>query len=630
MKIRGKYIFSGFGNLPKQKNKSIIQVSFYFTSEATMINTFCKFPLWECTRKLSAVALGREKADLVIKNAKLINVCTHEILEGYDVAVSMGRIAAIGDVSASVGENTKVVDGTGKYLAPAFMDGHMHIESSMLTAGEYARAVIPHGTSGIFFDPHEICNVKGLDGVKCMLKDAETTPLKAMLTTPSCVPAVPGFEDTGSEIHPADVAETMKWKECAGLGEMMNFPGIVNSDKHTHDIVGETLKAGKTVTGHFSIPETGAMLNAYIAAGISCCHESTTEQSALEKMRRGMYVQLREGSAWHDLEEVGKAVTKHSVESRFACLVTDDSHPHTLVSSGHLDHLVRRAVEEGFDPVTAIQMVTINTAECFGLAAELGSITPSKCADMVLISDLEKCVVDEVFIDGELVAEKGKALFERGKYSYPEEYRHSVNLDKIDESALKIAAEGTVKAHVIEVIPAKTSTVDKTVKMTAVNGELKADPARDIMKACVFERHHRTGNVGKGFISGFGIKDGALAQTVAHDAHNLLVVGTNDSDMAIAVNTLIDCGGGLVAVKDGKILGLVELPVAGLMNDVPVEEMEEKVKVLENAWKELGCTLPSPFMTMSIVSLACLPEVRITDRGLVDCRTFKFLDLIEK
>lgn len=390
----------------------------------------------------------------------------------------MGRIAAIGDVSASVGENTKVVDGTGKYLAPAFMDGHMHIESSMLTAGEYARAVIPHGTSGIFFDPHEICNVKGLDGVKCMLKDAETTPLKAMLTTPSCVPAVPGFEDTGSEIHPADVAETMKWKECAGLGEMMNFPGIVNSDKHTHDIVGETLKAGKTVTGHFSIPETGAMLNAYIAAGISCCHESTTEQSALEKMRRGMYVQLREGSAWHDLEEVGKAVTKHSVESRFACLVTDDSHPHTLVSSGHLDHLVRRAVEEGFDPVTAIQMVTINTAECFGLAAELGSITPSKCADMVLISDLEKCVVDEVFIDGELVAEKGKALFERGKYSYPEEYRHSVNLDKIDESALKIAAEGTVKAHVIEVIPAKTSTVDKTVEMTAVNGELKADRER--------------------------------------------------------------------------------------------------------------------------------------------------------
>ena len=232
-----------------------------FSEEKPMINTFCKFPLFKCTRKLSAVALGREKADLVIKNAKLINVCTREILERYDVAVSMGRIAAVGDVSASIGEFTKIIDGKGKYLAPAFIDGHMHIESSMLTAGEYARAVIPHGTSGVFFDPHEICNVTGLDGVKCMLKDAETTPLKAMLTTPSCVPAVPGFEDTGAEITAKDVAETMLWDECAGLGEMMNFPGILNCDESTHNIVDETLKAGKTVTGHFSTPETGATLS---------------------------------------------------------------------------------------------------------------------------------------------------------------------------------------------------------------------------------------------------------------------------------------------------------------------------------------------------------------------------------
>ena len=595
-----------------------------------MVNTFCKFPLWECTRTLSAVALGKEKADLVIKNAKLINVCTREILSGYDVAVAMGRIAAIGDVSASIGEKTKVIDACGKYLAPAFMDGHMHVESSMLTVGEYARAVIPHGTCGIFFDPHEICNVIGLSGVKCMLEDAKTTPLKAMLTTPSCVPAVPGFEDTGSEIHPADVAETMKWDECAGLGEMMNFPGIIGSDKHTHDIVGETLKAGKTVTGHFSIPDTGAALNSYIAAGINCCHESTTESSALEKMRRGMYAQLREGSAWHDLEEVGKAITKHDVDSRYACLISDDSHPSTLIGSGHLDHIVKRAIEDGIDPITAIQMVTLNTAECFGLSRELGSIAPSKCADMVLISDLEKCTVTDVFIDGELVAQNGKALFEKKNYSYPEEYRHSVHLNEVDESAFKIAAGGTVKVHVIDVISAKTSTKDVIAELTAKNGELTADGERDILKACVFERHHGTGKVGKGFIKGFGIKEGALAQTVAHDAHNLLVVGSNDSDMALAVNTLIKCGGGLVAVKNGKILGLVELPIAGLMNDVSVEEMNKKVCRLEDAWKELGCNLPSPFMTMSIVSLACLPEIRITDRGLVDCRTFEFLDLIEK
>ena len=595
-----------------------------------MVNTFCKFPIWQCTRTLSAVAVGKEKADLVIKNAKLINVCTREILSGYDVAVAMGRIAAIGDVSASIGEKTKVIDATGKYLAPAFMDGHMHVESSMLTVGEYARAVIPHGTCGIFFDPHEICNVIGLSGVKCMLEDAKTTPLKAMLTTPSCVPAVPGFEDTGSEIHPADIAETMKWNECAGLGEMMNFPGIIGSDDHTHDIVGETLKAGKTVTGHFSIPDTGAALNGYIAAGVNCCHESTTESSALEKMRRGMYAQLREGSAWHDLEEVGKAITGHDVDSRFACLISDDSHPSTLIGSGHLDHIVKRAIEEGVDPITAIQMVTLNTAECFGLSRELGSIVPSKCADMVLISDLEKCTVTEVFIDGELVAQNGKALFEKKNYDYPEEYRHSVHLSEVDESAIKIAGEGKVKVHVIDVISAKTSTKDFIAELTAKNGELTADGKNDILKACVFERHHNTGKVGKGFIKGFGIKEGALAQTVAHDAHNLLVVGSNDADMALAVNTLIKCGGGLVAVKNGKILGLVELPIAGLMNDVSVEEMNEKVCRLEDAWKELGCNLPSPFMTMSIVSLACLPEIRITDRGLVDCRTFKFLDLIEK
>ena len=595
-----------------------------------MINAFCKFPLWECTRKLSAVALGREKADLVITNVKLVNVCTHEILDNYGVAVSMGRIAAIGDVSASIGKDTRVIDGKGRYLAPAFMDGHMHIESSMLTAGEYARAVIPHGTCGIFFDPHEICNVIGLDGVRCMLNDAETTPLKAMLTTPSCVPAVPGFEDTGSEIHPADIAETMKWKECVGLGEMMNFPGIIGSDEHTHDIVGETLKAGKTVTGHFSVSDTGAALNSYIAAGINCCHESTTEESALEKMRRGMYAQLREGSAWKDLVEVGKAITKHSVDSRFACLVSDDSHPHTLISDGHLDHIVRRAVEEGIDPITAIQMVTINTAECFGFGRELGSVTPSKCADMVLLSDLEKCIVDEVFIDGELVAKNGKALFEKQEYEYPEEYKHSVHLSLVDENAFRIPAEGKVKVHVIDVISGKVGTTDKLVEMTARNGELVADGERDILKACVFERHHKTGKVGKGFISGFGIKHGALAQTVAHDAHNLLVVGSNDNDMALAVNTLIKCGGGLVAVKDGKILGLVELPIAGLMSSLSVEETEKKVKRLEDAWKELGCELPSPFMTMSIVSLACLPEIRLTDRGLVDCRTFGFVDLIEK
>ena len=595
-----------------------------------MINKFCKHPLEECTRKLAAVALGREKADLVIRNAKIINVCTREILDGHDVAVTEGRIALVGDATACIGENTKIVDGKGKYLAPAFMDGHMHIESSMLTAHEFARVAIAHGTSGVFFDPHEICNVLGLDGVRYMLQDAAGTPLKAMLTTPSCVPAVPGFEDTGAEIHPADIAETMKWDECVGLGEMMNFPGILSSDKHTHDIVGETLKSGKVVTGHYSVPDTAAGLNAYIASGVRCCHESTTEESALEKMRLGMYAMLREGSAWHDLQEVAKAVTKHEIDTRFACLISDDTHPHTLVSKGHLDYIVKRAIEEGIDPVSAIQMVTINVAQCFALDHELGSIAPSKCADMVLISDLENCVVDEVFIDGELVAKGGRTIAAFTPYTYPEKAYQTIRCGKISAEDLKIPATGKVKVHAIEVIGGKTSTIDRLMDMTAENGELRADPSRDLMKACVIDRHHANGSIGKGFVKGFGIRCGALAQTVAHDAHNLFVVGTNDSDMVLAANTLIGCGGGLVAVKDGKILGLVPLPVAGLISDKPLEETEKKVAELENAWKELGCTLPSPFMTMAIIPLACLPEVRLTDRGLVDCRTFSFLNLIEK
>ena len=594
-----------------------------------MINYFCKKPLWECSIKLSQVASGKQKADLVIKNAKLVNVCTREILPGVDVAVAEGRIALVGDAAHCIGENTKVVDAHGLYLAPAFLDGHIHVESSMLTVAEYAKAVIPHGTSGIFMDPHEICNVLGLKGVRYMLDDAATTPLKAMMTTPSCVPAVPGFEDTGAEITAADVAETMTWKECVGLGEMMNFPGVCAGSESTHAINGATLAAEKTVTGHYSIPETGRGLNGYIAAGVRCCHESTREEDALEKMRLGMYAMMREGSAWHDLKEVAKAITRHEVDSRFACLITDDAHPSTLLGVGHLDHVVRRAVEEGIDPVTAIQMVTINVAQCFKLDHEIGSVAPSKCADMVLLKDLATCSVEATFIDGELVAKDGKALYTAKPYTYPADATSSVHVASVTADSFRIPANGDkAKVHVIEIIPAKTFTKDVIEEVPVIGGALQAAPEKDVLKAVVFERHKNTGKKGFGFVKGFGIKAGALAQTVAHDAHNLFVIGSNDEDMALAANTLIKCGGGAVAVKDGKVLGLVPLPIAGLMSDKPLEETEKLVKGLEKAWKDLGCKHPSPFMTMSIIPLACLPEIRLTNRGLVDCRTFSFMDLI--
>ncbi len=597
-----------------------------------MINHFCKTPLWEVTRTLAAVAMGARPADTVIRGGKLVNVCTAQIMENVDIAIAEGRIALVGDASHCIGKDTQVIDAQGRYIAPGFLDGHIHIESSMLSVGEYARAVIPHGTTGIYPDPHEICNVLGSEGVKCMIADSKRTPLKTMFVMPSCVPAVPGFEDTGSFVGPKDVAEAMKLDEMVGLGEMMNFPGILSSTDHAHDIVGETLKADKVVTGHYSMPDTGAGLNAYIAAGIRCCHESTRAEDALAKMQRGMYAQLREGSAWHDLKEVAKAVTQNKVDTRFACLISDDTHPNTLVSKGHLDYILKRAVEEGIDPVTAIQMVTINTAQCFRMDNDLGSITPGKCADIVFIKDLKDFEVTFVMIDGQTVAKDGEVTVDIPPYTYPDWAAHSMHIkDEITADTFKIAApEGADKAtvRVIEVIPARVGDYERHVEIAAKDGLLESDTAQDVLKTFVFERHHETGKVGRGFVKGFGIKKGAMASTVAHDAHNLLVVGTNDEDMALAANTLIECGGGMAAVCDGKVLGCTPLPIAGLMNDKPVEEMAAIVAQLEQAWKVIGCEMPSPFMTMALIPLACLPELRLTDRGLVDCTTFKFVPLI--
>lgn len=598
-----------------------------------MINHFCKHPLWEVSARLSAVAGGARPADMVIVHANLVNVCTKEIQPDVSVAVSAGRIALVGDAAHCIGEGTQVVDAKGQYLAPGFLDGHIHVESSMMGVGEYAKAVIPHGTVGIYMDPHEICNVLGLEGVQCMMEDAARTPLKAMLTTPSCVPAVPGFEDTGSHIGPEDVAKTMEWDNCVGLGEMMNFPGILSSNEETHTITGNTLKAGKIVTGHYSMPENGKGLNAYVASGVRCCHESTRAEDALAKMRLGMYAMFREGSAWHDLKEVARSITENKVDTRFACLISDDTHPHTLLSQGHLDHIVRRAVEAGIDILTAIQMVTINCAQCFQMDHELGSITPGKCADMVLLDNLDDLNIKKVWIDGDLAAEDGSIAGEYAPYTYPEWATRSIHIrDAITPETFRIPAKegstsGTVDVRAIEVIPARVGDYERHITLQVKDGLLESDVEQDVLKTVVFERHHETGKKGFGFVKGFGIQCGAMASTVAHDAHNLLVVGTNDGDMALAANTLIECGGGMCAVQNGQVLGLVPLPIAGLMSDQPVEEIGKIVAGLEDAWKKIGCSMPSPFMTMALVPLACLPELRLTDRGLVDCNRFCFVDI---
>lgn len=596
-----------------------------------MFNMFQDIPLWDVSKEVSAVAMGLQKADTVITNAQLINVCTKEIIPNVDVAIVKGRIALVKDAKHCIGEQTLVMDAQGKYIAPGFLDGHIHVESSMMSVSEYAKSVVPHGTTGIYMDPHEICNVLGMDGVRYMIEDGKNTPLKNMVTMPSCVPAVPGFEDTGAFIGPKEVAESMSWKEVVGLGEMMNFPGILNSTDHAHGVVDETLKAGKIVTGHYSIPDTGNGLQAYIASGVRCCHESTRKEDALEKMRLGMYAMIREGSGWHDLKEVIRAITEEKIDSRYAVLISDDTHPHTLLHDGHLDHIVLRAVQEGVDVLTAIQMVTINCAQCFQMDHEIGSITPGKCADIVFIDDLETLAISMVMIDGHVVAKNGTMCVTMPTYTFPEKALHTMHIKgTINEDSFLIPTEHEdhMLTRVMEIIPERVGNYERHMDLPIHNGNICCDVAQDVLKAVVFERHHATGTQGFGFVKGFGILKGAMASTVAHDAHNLLVVGANDEDMAVAANALVTCGGGMAVAADGKLLGVIPLPIAGLMSDKPLEEMAQLVEQLDDCWKEIGCNLVSPFMTMALLNLACLPELRLTNKGLVDCVNFGFVPLV--
>lgn len=592
-----------------------------------------RYQLSEVTEELVAVATGKKPAEVVLKGGKLINVNTAEVLPNTDVAISHGRIALVGDASHTIGPDTQVIDCQGLYISPGFMDGHIHVESSMVTVRQYARAVIPHGTTSIFMDPHEIANVLGMDGIRLMIEDSREVPLRVYTAMPSCVPAAPGFEDAGAVLGPKEIAEAMQWEEVVGLGEMMNFPGVLNGDANVHGELKATLEAQKTITGHYSMPETGSGLNAYIATGVRCDHESVRPEDALAKMRLGMYVQLREGSAWHDVKETVKSITENRVDTRYATLVSDDTHPNTLLELGHLDHVVKRAIEEGVNPITAIQMVTINVAQCFSMDKDLGSISPGRWADIVFISDLTKVKVEKVMINGQLVADGGKLLVDIPEARYPDFARQTMNLGrtlKPEDFAIPTAnpeaKEATVR--VMEIIEAKVGTWARQRVLPVKEGLVQNDLAQDVIKAAVIERHKATGTMGKAFVQGFQLKAGAVASTVAHDSHNLLIVGTNDADMALAGNKLAEVGGGMVAVKDGEVIALLPLPIAGLMSDQPVERVAVLVEKLDQAWKDLGCPLVSPFMTMALLALAVLPELRLTNRGLVDTVNFQIVDVI--
>jgi adenine deaminase len=587
--------------------------------------------LHEMTRDLTLAAQGKLKADSVIKGGLVVNVFTKEIFTA-DVSIYKGRIVLVGKADHTIGPNTNIIDASGFYLTPGLLDGHMHVESSMVTVTQFARAALPCGTTTIFMDPHEIANVLGLRGVKLMVDEGKNLPLKVFATMPSCVPSAPGFEDAGAIITPREIAEAMKWEEIIGLGEMMNFPGVLAGDENVHEMLKITMQSGKVVTGHYSIPETEVGLQAYAASGVASCHEGTRKEDALARMRLGMYNKMREGSAWQDIKATIKSLTETFVDDRRALLVTDDTHPHTILTLGHMNHVVKRTIEEGMNPISAIQMATINTAECFRVSHEIGAIAPGRCADILFLRDLADFNPEIVMTDGEIVAREGKLTTELKALNYPDWALNSVRIKgELSASDFEVkygGPEKEVTIRVIQVVEARVNTFHKTAKLKVHDQRIEADLSQDLAKVAVVERHGGPGNMGIGFVGGFGLKRGAVASTVAHDSHNLLIMGTNDADMAFAGNVLHKCGGGMVAVCDGKVLALVELPIAGLMSDKPVEEVDAHVKALDEAWHKLGCTMESPFMTMALLSLPVIPELRITNRGLVDTLNFKFVDLI--
>ncbi len=580
---------------------------------------------------LRKVALGETAADLVIQNGTLVNVMTRELQQNVDIAIKAKRIASIGKADHLIGPETKVVDATGKYVSPGFMDGHMHVESTMLSVTEFAKAALKKGTTAIFMDPHEIANVLGTEGVKLMHEEGQTLPLKVFTTFPSCVPATNDLEDAGANLNEKDIEDGLKWDSVIGLGEVMNFPGVVYNDPKMINEIEATIAAGKTVTGHF--PDgTGGMLQAYIASGVDSCHETVAKDQALEKARLGMHIMIREGSAWQDVKEVIKIITEDRIDSSNVSLVTDDIYPETLVEKGQLNHVVRRAIEEGVDPVEAIQMATINVARYFQIDKQYGSISPGKIADIILLEDLTNVESSTVITNGEVIVSDRELVKKIPGYEYPAHAKDTVKLNRVlqpGDFMIPTDQQGDVEVNGIRIIENSARTEKMTATLPVDDGVVKIDLEQDIIQLACIERHKGTGQISLGFTQGFGLKSGAVASTVAHDSHNLLVMGVNQEDMAFAANKLAESGGGMIVVENGEVLAHVPMPIAGLMSDQPIETVVEQVRALEKAWQQLGCTINAPFMTFSLIALPVIPEVRISNRGLVDVTKFELIDVVK-
>ncbi|MEO7166096.1 MAG: adenine deaminase [Spartobacteria bacterium] len=564
-------------------------------------------------QKLS-VARGETPAEIVFKNAQLVNVLSAEIYL-TSVAVEDGRVVGLGDYNGR-----EVFDLEGAWLAPSLIDGHFHVESTMLTIPEFVRAAVPHGTGAMVIDPHEFANVLGLEGIRYVLDSSKNLPIDFFIMLPSCVPAT-HLETAGANFTADDLALMIADERIAGVAELMNYPGVFLGMES--ELAKIRAGKGKAIDGH-APGLRGKNLNAYSLAGVRSDHESTELEEAREKLRLGLHLLVREGSTERNLEHIIALVTpENSANCSFA---TDDKLAGDLVQEGHLDHSIRRAIELGLAPITAIQMGSINTARHYRLRNH-GAIAPRFWADFVVLDDLEKFRVRQVYKKGKLVAEDGRYLGE--KPAHTAQPRSTMNLRYQAPNDFAVKADGAKKIKVIEIVPNQIITNQVIEKPKVSDGQVVADTERDILKLVVLERHRATGNVGVGFVRGFGLERGALGSTVAHDAHNVVVLGTNDDDIASAIRALEEMGGGQVAVADGQVAAALPLPIAGLVSDQPLESVIEKIAALDAAAKSLGCDLPAPFMSLSFLSLSPIPALRLTDQGLVDAVEMKLTSLFE-
>jgi adenine deaminase len=551
-------------------------------------------------QKLS-VARGEHPADLLFQNARVVNVFSGEVHQ-TNVAVEDGRVVGFGDY-----KSRKVINLRGSYLAPSLIDGHFHVESSLLTAPEFARAVVPHGTGAVVIDPHEYANVLGLDGIRYVLESTKNLPVDFFIMLPSCVPAT-HLETAGARITADDLKLMIGDDRVAGVAELMNFPGVFRGQKS--ELAKIEAGKGKCIDGH-APGLRGKNLNAYALAGIRSDHESVAVAEAREKLRLGMHILLREGSTERNLQHLLRLLNPHNAQN--CSFATDDKLAGDLVSEGHIDHAVRVAIQGGIAPITALQIATINTARHYRLQ-NLGAIAPRYWADFIVCDDLKKLRIRQVYKKGVLVAEDGKYLAKPPvRVPLP---RSTMNLRYRPADFRVPARRG--KIRVIQIIPNQIVTREIIAAPKIEANQVVADPMRDILKMVVIERHHATGNVGVGFVRGFKLKQGAIGSTVAHDAHNVVVVGTNDADILRVVQELEKMQGGLVAVANGKVLATLGLPVAGLVSDRPLAEVTRRMEELNRATRQLGCELAAPFMTLSFLSLSPIPALKLTDQGLID------------